>query len=32
MNTTTGRRLAEERDAFMRRFLEQFYAEWDGLR
>ena len=32
MNTSTGRRLAEERDAFMRRFLEQFYAEWDGLR
>lgn len=30
MNTPTGRRLAQERDAFMRAFLEQFYAEWDG--
>lgn len=32
MNTPTGRRMAEERDQFMRQFLEQFYAEWDGLR
>ena len=32
MHTPTGRRLAEERDRFMRQFLEQFYAEWDGLR
>ena len=32
MHTATGRRLAGERDAYMRRFLEQFYAEWDGLR
>ncbi len=30
MNTETGRRLARERHAFMERFLEQFYAEWDG--
>jgi uncharacterized protein len=32
MHTATGRRLAGERDTYMRRFLEQFYAEWDGLR
>ena len=32
MNTETGRRLALERDAFMRSFLNQFYAEWDGER
>ncbi len=32
MLTPTGKRLAGERDAYMRRFLEQFYAEWDGLR
>ena len=32
MNTSTGQLLAEERDAFMRTFLDQFYAEWDGKR
>ena len=32
MHTATGRRLAEERDAYMRQFLDQFYAEWDGAR
>ena len=32
MNTETGRRLAQERDLFMRTFLEQFYAEWNGER
>jgi uncharacterized protein len=32
MNTATGRLLAQERDAFMRGFLEQFYCEWDGER
>jgi uncharacterized protein len=32
MNTATGRRLAQERDAFMRVFLDRFYAEWDGKR
>ena len=32
MHTATGRRLAEERDRYMRRFLEQFYAEWEGMR
>lgn len=32
MNTSTGKRLAQDRDTFMRAFLDQFYAEWDGLR
>lgn len=32
MNTETGKKLALERDAFMRAFLDQFYAEWDGIR
>ena len=32
MHTPTGRRMAEERDRYMRQFLEQFYAEWDVLR
>lgn len=30
MNTKTGRRIAENRHQYMERFLEQFYAEWDG--
>lgn len=32
MNTQTGRKLAQDRDAYLRSFLEEFYAEWDGLR
>lgn len=32
MNTQTGKRLAAERDAFMRTYLEQFYSEWEGKR
>jgi uncharacterized protein len=32
MNTPTGRRLAAERHAFMERYLEQFFAEWEGSR
>jgi uncharacterized protein len=32
MNTQTGKRIAEERHAYMEGFLQQFYAEWDGLR
>ncbi len=30
MNTETGRRLAEQRHAFMEKYLEQFYSEWEG--
>jgi uncharacterized protein len=30
MNTTTGKRLAEERDAFMHQFVNQFLDEWNG--
>mgnify|MGYP001103853095 CR=1 FL=1 len=29
MNTATGRRIAEERHAFMEAFLAQFHREWD---
>lgn len=32
MNTESGRRIAENRDSFMRQFLEEFYGEWDGTR
>ena len=32
MHTATGRRMAEERDGYMRQFLEQFYCEWGGER
>lgn len=30
MNTGSGRKIAEARDAFMRHFLDQFYGEWKG--
>lgn len=30
MNTETGRQLAEERHAFMVKFLTRFYREWEG--
>ena len=30
MCTETGRRLAEERDAFLRAFLDAFLSEWEG--
>ena len=29
MNTDAARRMAEERDRYMRAFLEEFYAEWE---
>jgi len=32
MNTATARKVAEDRHAFMLRFLEQFHAEWNGER
>ncbi len=30
MNTASGRKIAEARHSFMERFLEEFYAEWNG--
>ncbi|WP_299244891.1 HD domain-containing protein [uncultured Aquimarina sp.] len=30
MNTSTGKRIAEERHHFMEIFLDQFYREWEG--
>jgi uncharacterized protein len=30
MNTRTGRKMAEERHAFMESFLDHFYREWEG--
>lgn len=32
MNTTTGKRLAAQRHAFMESYIEQFYQEWEGHR
>ena len=32
MNTETGRRMAQHRHGYMEAFLEEFYAEWDGIR
>ena len=32
MNTETGKKLAIQRDAYLRTFLEEFHAEWDGIR
>lgn len=32
MNTDTARKIAQERHEFMKTFLKQFYAEWDGMR
>lgn len=32
MNTESGRAIAEDRDRFMRQFLDEFYGEWDGKR
>lgn len=30
MNTDSGKKIAQERHVFMKTFLEQFYAEWEG--
>jgi uncharacterized protein len=30
MNTTTGKKIAQDRHRYMKDFLEQFYAEWEG--
>ena len=32
MNTQTGCKMAAQRDAYLRGFLEEFYAEWNGIR
>ena len=32
MNTKTGKKMAEARHQYMKDFLEQFYAEWEGIR
>ena len=32
MNTETGKRMAAERHRFMELYLENFYAEWEGLK
>lgn len=32
LNTQKARQIAARRDAFMRQFLEEFYAEWNGER
>jgi uncharacterized protein len=32
MNTETGKKIAQERHYYMKTFLEQFYAEWNGER
>jgi uncharacterized protein len=31
MNTETGKKIAQQRHAFMEQYLEQFYAEWNGI-
>jgi uncharacterized protein len=32
MNTETGKRMAEKRHQYMKEYLSEFYAEWEGLR
>lgn len=32
MNTATGKKMAEQRHAFMQNYLEQFFLEWEGKR
>lgn len=31
MNTTTGKKIAEQRHLFMQAYLDQFHKEWEGL-
>ena len=31
VNTKTGKKIAEKRHAFMEKFLEQFFNEWEGI-
>lgn len=32
INTSAGRKIAEERTEFMKKYLDEFYAEWNGER
>jgi len=32
MNTQTAKKIAEERHQFMEKYLEEFFAEWEGKR
>jgi uncharacterized protein len=32
MNTAAGRQMAQERHQFMETYLQQFYAEWEGIK
>ena len=32
MNTQTAKKLAEERTEFMRKFVDEFLKEWNGLK
>lgn len=32
MNTDTAKKMAEQREAYMKRYLSEFFEEWDGIR
>lgn len=32
MNTATAKRIAKQRDDYMKSYVEEFFAEWDGIR
>ena len=32
MNTATGRQMAEDRHLYLEQFLDEFYAEWEGIK